>query len=665
VSVSEHLRSRVLIPKIAALVVVVVFGVTAIGVPGTLVLFGGYLLAAGVANISPELSGPPSWAAAVIVEVTLLVGCSAALAIVSPHAHGVAVSFGILALPALCGAALCVLARTPRFRTTAGTPGNGRGGLALTGTIAALAAAAWVGSHGRNFNVAWAMGGDARNHVQIMRHVISQGGLTLKELKMYPAVVNAVSALLSSAGGRAHLLAGNLMLHDARAVASTYVLAGIAIACLLMAALHEFVPSPMIIARRLPVGVIVVLLGCAAVSASPLILGTSLSEGFLSAYGSLPLVMATIVIALRCAARPSAFGLGLMAPATMIILFAWTPMVVVPFVLACLLVVQFVQHSRRVAAPAGERRSMSRGWLLAFALVAATSLLTLGVAVTQMTTLKAEFVTPGAIISPETKILLLLGLFTAALFLASSDMVQRRQLLVPLTCAVSGGLLVEWLISLAPGKTWSYYSTKTLWFFGASLIWVVFVPVIRYLARTPTRPHHKHAPTTLRTVEALVLTLVILLAVGFTTSAPNPAKLALTGWDQPTAAVITETARVANQGSPFVLWQWSDLGDDRLGNFWAALAWDTNPAGWTPNNPKLKGGMRTWAYNENGVTSQLCGLLLAYPHITVVTSSHTLGASLKRSCVGERATFMTSAPPADRATTTPPPRITRSPRITQ
>jgi hypothetical protein len=401
----------------------------------------------------------------------------------------------------------------------------------------------------------------------------------------------------------------------------------------------------MIRARRLPVGVIVVLLGCAAVSASPFILGTTLNDGFLSAYGTLPLVMATIVIALRGAALPSALGLGLMAPATMIILFGWTPMVVVPIVLACLLLLQFVKQSRSVTTLAGESRLTSRGWLLSITLVGATTLLTLGVAVTQMTSLKAEFVTPGTIISPETKILLLLGLITAALFLASSDMMQRRQLLVPLACALSGGLLVEWLISIAPGKTWSYYATKTLWFFAASLIWVVFVPVIRSMANAPTRPHQKQSSTTLRTAEALVLTLVILLAIGFTTSAPNPAKLALTGWSQPTAAVITETARVANRGSPFVFWQWSDIGDDRLGNFWAALAWDTNSAGWTPNNPKLKGGMREWAYNENGVTSQFCGLVLAYPHIAVVTRSRTLSASLKRSCVGERANVLISALP--------------------
>jgi hypothetical protein len=621
----------------SALVVALVLGVTTTGVPGTLLLVGGYLLAVGIAGVSPKLSGPPSWAAAVVVEVTLLVGCSAALAIVSPHPHGAAISLAILSLPALGGAALYLLARTPRFRTSGGPPGAGRPGLALTATIFGLAVAAWIASRGKNFDVAWAMSGDARNHVQILRQVIGQGGLTLKELKTYPAVVNSVSALLSSAGGRAHLLPGDLMIHDAHAVATTYVLAGIATACMLIAALHEFVPRALHGERRLPVGITVVLLGCAAVSASPFVLGTALNDGFLSAYGTLPLVLAAVVLALRCTAIPSAAAFGLLAPATMIILFGWTPMVVVPMVLVGVLSVQLVRRSRSQEDPAAASRSAGRAWLLSGVLVGVTTLITLGVAVTQLTTLKKQFVTPGAITSPETKILLLLGLVSVGLLLASSDLLQRRQMLVPLSIALSGGLLVEWMISIEPGKTWSYYPIKTLWLFGASLIWIAFIPIIRYAASAPARPHRKHPLITLRTAEAAVLTFALLVLIGFATTVPNPLAQAETGWNQPTAKVVTETARVANRGTPFVLWQWSDLGDDRLGNFWAALTWDTTAAGWNIHNPKLKGGMKQWAYNENGLPSQFCQLLLGYPGIDVITRTHDLNSVLTQSCVGEHA----------------------------
>ena len=106
------------------------------------------------------------------------------------------------------------------------------------------------------------------------------------------------------------------MLHDARALAATYVLAVIAAGCLLMAILIELLPAAIRAARVLPPAVIGVLFVCAAASCTPLVLGTSLVTGFLSAYCSLPVVLAALALAVRFDRLPSPINLALLGLAT-------------------------------------------------------------------------------------------------------------------------------------------------------------------------------------------------------------------------------------------------------------------------------------------------------------------------------------------------------------
>jgi hypothetical protein len=92
-------RGILLLSGCAAVVLVLL----TIHVPGTIVLTGTWILGAALNRAVPGLSRVVSLAAAIVVEVTLLVALSAALAFVSPHPHGALPYLAILSLPAILG----------------------------------------------------------------------------------------------------------------------------------------------------------------------------------------------------------------------------------------------------------------------------------------------------------------------------------------------------------------------------------------------------------------------------------------------------------------------------------------------------------------------------------------------------------------------------------
>ena len=261
-----------------------VLAVVVVGLPGTLIFAGGWLLAAGLGRTVPGLAGAASWAAAILLEVGLLSGLSAAVAFISPGPSARITDILVLAIPAVIGAVLWSLAFWGAENRHLAPPGV-LGGLALAVSIVAFGAARWIASLGRDYGVAWAMSGDARNEVFEIRSVLQNGGLTVRELRAYPAIVDNLMALITVAGKRAGLRPGNLLLHDAQAMAAMYILAGIAVALMLAATLAELVPgAPAASLNNLPPRTLVVILAGAITAASPLVLGQGLTGGFVDAY---------------------------------------------------------------------------------------------------------------------------------------------------------------------------------------------------------------------------------------------------------------------------------------------------------------------------------------------------------------------------------------------
>ena len=629
---------------VCSLLVATILVLITVGLPGLLVLGSTWLLAAAIGRLTPRLSGAASWAAAVVSEVTLLTSLSALLHLASPRPHGAAISLAALSLPGAIGLVILVGGAVRNHQEITASR-SARPAIALVIVLASCAVATWIAHHGTNYGVSWSMSGDARNHVFIVRSIIQAGGLSVARLKTYPAAINAITALISVAGGRAGLQSGQLLLHDAEAVATTYILAGIAIASMLVAALLEVLPQDVATRRRIPAATVVVLLACAAVSASPLILGTALVGGFLTAYGTLPIALAAVVLAMRFLAQADPLNWILLGCTTILTLFGWTVLAVVPGSLILLTAAILLWSRRRVIRAARSQPNFWQ-WPVAAAVSCGSVAITLGIAVTQQSTFRAQFDELGAITGPQTRILLLLGLVAFGTLIVTRGRLLKLQLLVPLVVALIGAGTVEWMISItANGTTWSYYATKTLWLISSCLIWVGFVPLLHFTSNEVDEHRRGTASQIGWFLGSSALSLAILVIIGFGTSVADPLPLALSGWFQPSAAVVTETVAAANTRQPFVLWNWSDPPDDRLGDFWAALAWNSTPAG-DPIalRPALPGGLDYWAYYDTGNLSQLCPVIRSVPDLVIETRDVNLATQVRAACRREPVRIVVAAP---------------------
>jgi len=214
----------------------------------------------------------------------------------------------------------------------------------------------------------------------------------------------------------------------------------------------------------------------------------------------------------------------------------------------------------------------------------------------------------------------------------------RRQMLVPVVAAVAGAVTILWLFRLpGAGNTWTYYSMKTNWLVSSSLVWVAFAPIVLWFARDRGSTTSRVRDRLSRAGAAVAGALAVSLLFGSATSAPEPVLAAARGWSQPSAEVLGEVVRDADKGQPYVLWGWSDVGNDKLGNFWSVLAWASTGDG---NYTGLGEGHRSfalWAYFMDGQISGLCELVDGSPGITVYTHTAGLSSELQAACPAAQA----------------------------
>ena len=603
-----------------------------IGLGSTLIVIGAWCLAVGFARIFPTLGNPASWAAAVVSELTILLTISVLFATVRPHAHDPSTNLLILATPMVAGivliAAGAVLGRSRRAE------GNSLGGVALTVTALGLAIAAFVSSRGPSFDLAWAMSGDARNHILLVRQIFSRGGVTFDTLRQYPAAINAVTALITGSSPRIGLDNGELLLHDARALADTYLLSVIAVACLMMAVLAQFIPKSVRQRPKLPFSVAVVLLAASTMSASPLLLGTALVDGFVTAYGTLVITLASVVLAMRSCRDPrfNIVAYLLLAPAMIIAFVSWTILAIVPVSLTVATTIVAIRRwLTRYRYSVLSTRAVMRGGLCALPMIA--TVVVMVAIILNLKTLRTVFLFPGSIVSPGPRILAIIALILVGLLIGLREHGQRMQLSLAIIVIVGACLVMAWLSSLAGGGlNWTYYSAKTVWLVSGALIWVCFLPLL--LATSNSAETANTPISRIRTTAtAGVFAVAILAALGLTTTAPNPIPDAMAGWNQPSAQVIVAVSREAKRHSPFVFWEWSDPGNERLGNFWAALVWGADGSGrYTPSPAALPGGISAWAYRATAEKDELCQVAQAYPRLTIVTRSPNLDPRLEKAC---------------------------------
>lgn len=630
----------------------------ALGLPATLALSGGVLLSAAVGGLVPGLRGPAAWAAGVILEVGLVLGASAAIAFVTPHPQPRLVHLAILLLPnaaGLVGLAVCARRFVAGGARVSGQHlphllARGVPGIIVGSALLVMLAVSATGEH---HNIAWAMSGDARNHVSVMRGLLADGGLTVEALRSYPAAVNAFAAEVAGASDRSGT-ARDLILTDVRALASTYVLGAIATATLLAGALLELLPRGERLHRRSVAAIAVTVLVGGAAAASPLALGFALADGFLSAYCSLPLALAGVVLALRYYREPSdgAAAMLFLIAAVPLTFMGWTLLAVVP--LALLGAVTATASWRLVRGRrSGERRVGRSSRVLWWILVGAAVLLSLAIGAlvySYRARLVAQFVLPGTSRSVHPFLLVVAALVALSTLVIAGRSAVRRQMVVPLVVALAGGLTLIWLTRLpGPGVTWTYYAHKTNWLVSVVLVWVLIAPVVLWLSardveRTPTAHPEREGPWRTSAAAGLVSAAVVLLA-GSATSAPEPLLGAARGWSQPSAEVVVVALDAADDDEPYVLWEWADPGNDRLANFWSVLAWGAASDGEYSNLPGLEGGIYLWAYFQTSEITSLCAIAEASPGLDIYTRTDPaeLLAQLDAACPDVRSEIKTDS----------------------
>jgi hypothetical protein len=613
----------------------------ATGPAGALVVLGALALAVGSRRLFPSLGGPVLCAVAVLLEFAVLSVSALALPVVADGVLTQRSALVVLAVPLLAAAALGLVSlratrrRTSDHATTGITSGHSAINLA---PLAAFLAAWVVGTRGGGYATAWAMSGDSRNHVELIWQVIAHRGVTPDDLSGYPLMTDAVAAFLAAATGRAGLAPGQLLIHDATALSSAYLLSAAALAALFAAALLETVnaTSAPETSRRWATVIVSATLGGLLVTTA-LVTGTGLYGGALSAYGAAALGMAVVVLALRAMTRPSAITLLLVAAGGPLLLTTWP---VIALLVPPLVVLLAVRGS--LARP---RPTLWWPALVGAGVLAAAPYV---VFFAKRAQFRSWLVAPGTVVGPSPWFFLVLILVAVGLA-ATGRHWSRTAMAVPLTVLLVGAVVIWRLATLGPGPmTLTYYTTKTLWLVESFAVWDLFVPVVAATIASEATARARWRASS----AAVVGSAALLAAIGLVTPLTNPARSAWNGWNQPRAAGIAALERVADAGAPFVFWHWTDGGsqvadgkridrnlNDRILNFWSAALLDHQSPVASHDPALLPGGMITWAVNAYGKMDQLCVLAKAVPGLVVVTQDRSLPRDFRAECAGPSPTF--------------------------
>lgn len=619
-----------------SLVAAAALTIATMGIPSLLVIAGAWSLAAIANRWFKDVAGPAAWAVGVVVEVTLLGAESALMAVVWPHNQPQFVYVALLAAPLLISLVLYWwFTSVSRPRTRRENPGvSGEPWLALIAIVLIEAMFEAIKLHGHDFGITWAMGGDARNNVAFNRHILALGGVTIHDMKTYPALINAVCALLAGASGRAGLAASSLMIRDVQALVATFILASIGIALFFIAATAEAFRRGGTYVQRLPSYTIIPLGACGSISIGAFVLGLGLSGGFLSALGCLALAGASLVIGMRMMSNYSNLGLVLLTISLYLVVMSWTFLIVVPVAALLLAYWKGLIFMRTSPGEAQRQREVDvTKWFLLISM-AGTGVLILAL-VLSGSTLVTQIKTAGGIVGPNPRLFVWLGIVCLMCVLVARGREQRLVRLVPLVVYVISAGMVLWIRSFHPANVnWSYYATKMIWLATAMVLWTPFILLIDVVKRI----NEVIAVTWPRIITSAVVAVAgssgLLWGIGHETPFPFPWTWAFIGSTIPSPQEIQLVAKEANIGGPFVIWQYSTAYEDQLGNFWSALTWEYNPDGTIKQVPG-KNSFVNWASQETGTLANLCQVVSDY-QLRVVTTNSRLVPTLLATCKGYR-----------------------------
>ena len=629
--------SRKLVAKIVIVTLVGMLTIVTTGVPSLLLLAGASTFAFIANKSAIALSGPASWAAGIVIEAALLAGESGVLALEAPHTHVQYVYVLVLVAPLLAALALWVwLVQSGHLRRQSmQNRSSGEPLIALTVIVLIEAMFEVIKLRGHDFGLSWAMNGDARNHVVIMRTILSAGGITIKELRGYPALVNALGAILDGASGRTNLRNGVLMTRDVQAMAAVFVMSSIAVALLLIAAVSETVQRVPRQDQRPQRYLAIPLLACGSLAIGPFVLGLTLGYGFLSAIGAMAFAIASMVLGMRIIRLYSDMTVALLTLSVFLVVTSWTLLVVIPasaLLVACGIALNRLRRARQ--AGIDERSMALTGATLTVSLLCLCGVV--GALFENRANLLSALDNHGGLADPNPRLYVWLGIATLLVTILAPGRQQRNIRVAALLAYLCAGAVILWVHLRDPiSGSWSYYAAKFLWLATCCFLWVPFV-LLTDLARKVDDWYKKSK------VRVLTLTLISVTAsTAFLAGLSNqtafslPFTAAATGSVVPSPKEVALVIRQANVGGPFMVRDYYRRYDDVLGNFWSALTWDYKENGTLRSWPTSLSGLQYLSYIEGGSFSSLCDAT-ANHQLRLVTRSPTLLHNVQSRCPGLR-----------------------------
>lgn len=500
---------------------------------------------------------------------------------------------------------------------------------ALVGpTLLLLAVGVAVAFQGRGA-VAFAMSGDARNHLLIARQILSAGGIGTDILAAFPPLSEAVVALMTAVHGRVFMGPEQVLMLDLQVLAGILIMGSVAWslagACVIGAL------GTLSSARQA-----VVVASASMIPLAGLGLGIALRDGFVSIVFLMPLLMSALGLSMWLARgtepAPAKTLVWLAAALSLPVVTAtWSFMAPIG---AMVIMAALIASSRNST----HRETVGAACM---ALGAAASALLL---VVPLAGSLRGVTNGGSIAAPPPALFIAVSLLVISIVAAGLPRITRWAFLPYGMGTLGAGAIVLFMAVQQPaGSEWNYYPAKVAWIWVLVGFSLLLVPAAFVRARPAATSSVTQAHRLLLAVAGSLGVLALVVSssgVGSPLLPVEPAAASSScsrttdtasivgGWRYPDARIAEAVLEYGAIDRPLAFWAYTDPLNDRMGNFWMST-YDQED----PQSPQFQfSPFGQWAYGSPCVVERLCELLNQDPRRTVVTRDAALPGYVERQC---------------------------------
>lgn len=465
---------------------------------------------------------------------------------------------------------------------------------------------------------AWVMLGDSANNLLFGREAIYRNGLAIGPEENPVPLPSAVLAL-NMAPGRAGVDIPDLLRHDIAAFALTWA-ALIALSCIATGVLAATVAR---ISGTSTTVTIFVAAGASVLPLSWFVTGYPIEYGFFNTHLSILILVAAMLAFLDADRRP-AVAFGAQAVAATLMLAVWSPLVLMPGLLALVIL---VRHARRVIA--------TRGAIGGALVIAVVQLVVFGLAVVLpgLLALGDFLLAPGGVFGFPKPMLFGFASITVIAALLLFWRVSSLALAGTIAIAVASvlGLSVLLFVTRNQENPWSYYPLKFSW-----LATVILLVLLCGLFPAVAAKVFRRSPLPVRAIAlacsaaSIVGFLLVAPTFGLGYSAKNPMYRLVAGDVLGTGDQVAEQIfTLATPQESALLWRTDNPYQGSI-NFWVLQMWSDSMS----ENLELK--RAAYALHDSADISELCRVVtLMGGHTVVYTADrHLLARGAEEACPG-------------------------------